>query len=50
MDTPYNSQTSLIILEQIKSYWLYILAILLIVTYCCYSKTTKYVKKLMKGG
>lgn len=50
MDTPYSSQTSLLLVEQIKSYWLYILAILLLVSYFCYSNTKKYVKKIMKGG
>lgn len=46
----YYSQSSLTILEQIKSYWLYILAILLFVIYGCCSNTKKYVKKMMKGG
>lgn len=46
----YSSHSSFTILEQIKSYWLHILAILLFVIYCCYSNTKKYVKKMMKGG
>ncbi len=50
MDSLFYSQNSTMLVEQIKMYWMYILSILILITYCCYSKTKKFAKNIMKGG
>lgn len=50
MDLINSPKTNNYVVDQIKTYWLYILSVLLVVIYCCYSNMKKIVKKTMKGG